>query len=119
MNIEALENWNPWWASKEVPQVLKGMKRNIDPLIFRSVKEKEIIILTGVRRCGKTTIMYQMMDSLLKGVPPAQILYLNLDDEVLKKESLEYIYSAYRQYKNPDKKAFVFLDEIQNIPGWE
>ncbi len=119
MNTETLENWNPWWASKEVPRVLAGMKRSIDPLIFRSVKEKEIIILTGVRRCGKTTIMYQMIDFLLKDVLPAQILYLNLDDEMLKKESLEAIYSEYRQYKNPDKKAFVFLDEIQNISGWE
>ena len=119
MNIEYLENWNPWWASKEVPEVLRGVDRMINPLIFKSLKEREIIVLTGIRRCGKTTIMYQMIDLLLTDFKPSQILYVNLDDESLKKESLESIYNTYRQHRNPDEKVFMFLDEIQNIYEWE
>jgi uncharacterized protein len=119
MKAEHLNNWNPWWATKEVPQPLRGVPRTINPLIFKSLNEREIIALTGIRRSGKTTIMYQMISSLLEKHTPSQILYVNLDDEVLKKESLETIYSFYRQTKNPEDQAFVFLDEIQNITEWE
>lgn len=119
MNIEHLGNWNPWWVTKEVPSVFCGVPRSVDPLLFKALAEREIIALTGIRRGGKTTIMYQMIVSLLKKHDPSQILYVNLDDEVLKKETLESIYTLYRQHKNPEEHAFVFLDEIQNITGWE
>ncbi len=119
MNLETLNNWNPWWAEKEVPQALKGVPRSINPLIFKTLSEREIIALTGIRRSGKSTIMYQMIDSLLKKYDPEQILYVNLDDEILKKETVESIYSFYREQKNPDGFAFIFLDEIQNIEKWE
>lgn len=119
MNIEDLNNWNPWWATKEVPSVFHGVPRTINPLIFKAISEREILVLTGVRRGGKTTIMYQMISSLLQKYNPAQILYVNLDDETVKKETLESIYSFYRQQKNPDSFAIVFFDEIQNIVDWE
>ena len=119
MKLEYLNNWNPWWESKEVSPALKGVTREIDPLIFKALPEREIIVLTGIRRSGKTTIMYQMIALLLQKYKPTQILYLNLDDEVLRNESLESIYSFYRQYKNPSEFAFIFLDEIQNISEWE
>jgi len=119
MNIEYLENWNPWWTLNHVPDVLKGIKRKINPLIFGFLKEREIIALNGIRRGGKTTVMYQMIDFIIKDIESYQILYVNLDDEVLKNESLENIYLTYKQNKNPDKKAYLFLDEIQNIEGWE
>ena len=119
MNIEDLNNWNPWWLEKEVNKALKGVERKVNPLIFKALQEREIIALTGIRRCGKTTIMYQMIALLLQTYKPEQVLYINLDDEALNKESLESIYLFYRQNKNPDQKAFLFLDEIQNVQGWE
>ena len=119
MNLEYLNNWNPWWSTKEVPKAFKGISRKINPEIFRTLKEREIIALTGIRRSGKTTIMYQMIDTLFKDHDKEQIFYVNLDDELISKEGLEEIYNTYRQNKNPDKKAFIFLDEIQNIEEWE
>src|SRR3989338_41266 len=119
MNIEDLNNWNPWWLEKEVNKALKGVERKVNPLIFKALQEREIIALTGIRRCGKTTIMYQMIALLLQTYKPEQVLYINLDDEALNKESLESIYLFYRQNKNPDQKSFLFLDEIQNVQGWE
>ncbi len=119
MELEYLNNWNPWWSTKEVPKALKGINRTINPEIFRTLKEREITALTGIRRSGKTTIMYQMIDILLKDYDKNQIFYVNLDDDLISKEGLEEIYNTYRQNKNPDKKAFIFLDEIQNIEGWE
>lgn len=121
MDLENLNNWNPWWTSGTVPEVLKGTRRDdLDPLIFKALDVREITALTGIRRGGKTTAMYQMVDLLLaKKFKPSQIVYVNLDDEALKRESLEAVYNAYRQNKNPSEKAFIFLDEIQNVDGWE
>ena len=119
MDIENLNNWNLWWNTGIVPDALNGIARTIDVTIFGTLKIREIIVLTGIRRAGKTTIMYQMIGFLLKDVKPEQILYVNLDDEALKKESLEKIYNLYRQSKNPQDKAYIFLDEIQNIQDWQ
>ncbi len=119
MDIEHFANWNPWWKNGRVPEELKGVERDIDSFIFKALNEREILVLTGIRRCGKTTIMYQMISRLLKKINPEQILYLNFDDELLKKYSLEEIYNFYRQQKNPDKKCYVFFDEIQNVEMWE
>jgi len=119
MDIEQLNNWNPWWRTKEVPRVFLGVARIFNPLIFKALQEREVIALTGIRRSGKTTLMYQIIDSLLRTNNPKHILYVNLDDEALKNESLESIFALYRQHLNPDQPAFVFLDEIQNNDGWE
>ncbi len=119
MEIEYLNTWNPWWATKEVPGALRGTLRSVDPLLFKALAAREIVALTGIRRSGKTTLMYQMIASLLEAHHPHQILYVNLDDDLLRKETIESLYAFYRQQKNPGAHAFVFLDEIQNVPGWE
>jgi predicted AAA+ superfamily ATPase len=119
MEMEPLIDWNPWWNTGVVPEVFKGRVREIDPAIFKTIKEREATILTGIRRAGKTTIMYQVIDSLLKENESKQILYLNLDDKALRNAQLEELYSNYRQNINPEKKAYLFLDEIQNAPDWE
>lgn len=119
MKIEHLDSWNPWWSTKEVPAILKGIPRPINPMIYRALQEREIVVLTGVRRSGKSTLMYQMIASLLEKYKPSQIFYVNLDDESLKGETLESLYTFYRGQKNPNEFSFVFLDEIQNMDNWE
>lgn len=119
MAMESLNDWNLWWSTGKVPESLKGIKRESEAIIFKALYEPEIIILTGVRRAGKTTLMYQMIELLLEKNSAKQVLYLNFDDVSLKNEGFERIYAEYRQTINPDRKAFVFLDEIQNIKEWE
>lgn len=120
MNIAKLVEWNPWWESKEVAEELKAKPRPQYKQLLESVKIKEVTIITGVRRSGKSTLMYQMIDNLLKeGTNPNQIIFANLEDKKLIKDSLQDIYESYRQNINPDKKAFVFLDEIHRKKGWE
>ena len=120
MNIAKLVEWNPWWESKEVAEELKAKPRPQYKQLLDSVEIKEITIITGVRRSGKSTLMYQMIDNLLKeGKDPKQILFVNLEDKKLTKDSLQDIYESYRQNINSDKKAFVFLDEIHRRKGWE
>ena len=120
MNIAKLVEWNPWWESKEVSEELKAKPRPQYSQLLESVSIKEITIITGVRRSGKSTLMYQIIDNLLKeGTDPKQILFVNLEDKKLIEDSLQDIYESYRQNINPDKKAFVFLDEIHRKKGWE
>lgn len=83
-------------------------------------------VCIGVRRSGKSTYLFQMMDRLLKeGLPRENILYLNFFDDRLhnlKHESLglitEAYYSLYPEKKNTET-VYCFFDEIQAVAGWE
>ncbi|MFN2258190.1 MAG: AAA family ATPase, partial [Desulfuromonadaceae bacterium] len=88
------------------------------------VDTKEIVVLKGVRRCGKSTLLAQVMAALLsKGVKPEQLLRVNLEEPLFGAEAsvelLEQIYRTWRERVCPEGKGYLFLDEIQNIPGWE
>lgn len=120
MEIEKLSEWNPWWENKESINELKGKPREKYDSLIKSADIKEIIIILGVRRSGKSTLMYQMIDSLLsKGVKPEQILFVNLEDKKFSENSLDDIYSAYRTSINLKEKAYVFIDEVHRKDGWE
>lgn len=83
-------------------------------------------VCVGVRRCGKSTYMFQVIQSLIKkGVSRENILYLNFFDDRLHDLQhdgmgliLEAYYSLYPEKKNVEK-VYCFFDEIQVIPGWE
>ncbi|MBI2549339.1 ATP-binding protein [Candidatus Woesearchaeota archaeon] len=120
MELSSLNEWNPWWESKESVEGLKGKHRPYYDYLVNSVDIKEITIITGVRRSGKSTLMYQMISNLLKkSVDSKQILFVNLEDKRLTHESLDSIYQCYRENINLDKKAYIFLDEGHRKEGWE
>lgn len=95
------------------------MKRDISPPIGTN----KIITLIGVRRCGKTSIMYDMINALSQETERTKILYLNFEDERLELsiDELDLIISAYRElYPSYNlNECYFFFDEIQNIVGWE
>ena len=120
MEIGKLVEWNPWWENKNLLTNLTGKPRPAYNILVNSIKIKEITIITGVRRAGKSTLMYQMIENLFaKNIDPKQILFVNLEDKTLSKDSLEDIYLTYRKDINPDKRAYIFLDEIHKREGWE
>ncbi|MFA5049489.1 MAG: ATP-binding protein [Candidatus Micrarchaeia archaeon] len=120
MKVEKLVEWNPWWESGKVDFELQGKKRSDCRELLSSIDVKEVTIITGIRRCGKSTIMYQMINRLLeRGINPEKILFVNLEDKKLSQDSLDDIYAAYRKEINTGEKAYVFLDEIHKRAGWE
>ncbi len=120
MQLEKLSEWNPWWEDKNLLKELTGIHRSEYDSLVDSILIKEITIITGVRRSGKSTIMYQMIAKLLEtGVDTKQILFVNFDDKKLSQDSLDEIYQSYRGSLNPDKKAYIFFDEIHKKEGWE
>ena len=77
----------------------------------------------GIRRTGKSYLMYQQIKQLeSKGVPLSQIVYVNFEDERLleiKVTDLDTILEIGLELSGTRNKPYLFLDEIQNIDGWE
>ena len=77
----------------------------------------------GIRRTGKSYMMYQQIRRLLAaGIRPEQILYVNFEDErflEIGTEDLNLILEIGMETAGSNPKPYIFLDEIQNIKGWE
>ena len=89
---------------------------------IRPFYDKDLIkVITGIRRCGKSVILTQIMDELKdKGIKENQIIYINFEskryDNIKNDNDLYY----YIQEKMKEEiKYYLFLDEIQNIENWE
>ena len=120
---EIIKRWNPWWLYGRVPESKTRIARP-ETLggIAKLLDIKEIICITGVRRCGKSTVLYQLIDHLIEdGVNPVNILYFNLDEPFEDKSIsiLDRIFESYIEINNPADQKYIFLDEIQNIENWE
>lgn len=78
-------------------------------------------VLVGIRRAGKSYLLYQRMQQLLaQGIQWDEMLYINFEDERLtgmKAEDLNLLLEVHLEMYG--KKPILFLDEIQNVPGWE
>ena len=84
----------------------------------------DIVLIEGVRRAGKSTLMAQIIDRLLGGVvKPTQILRLDLEEPAFFTDYsvglLDRVLQVYRDQIQPEGKCWLFMDEVQNIPGWE
>jgi len=81
-----------------------------------------IKVLTGVRRCGKSVILQQIVEELKKdGVSDENIILINFEfEEYFKIENINQL-SDYikKQVKNNDQRKYLLLDEIQNVEEWE
>ena len=78
-------------------------------------------ILTGVRRCGKSTILKMIMEKLETGrsIPKDRIVYFRYDSMEYEDMTAKQIYAQLKERLSPDDKTYLFLDEIQEIKGWE
>ena len=92
-------------------------------LYERPVKYEEHgnYVFVGVRQCGKSYMIYQRIQQLLReGYNIEQMVYVNFDDERLKMmtaDELDLILQSY--YAIYQEKPLLFFDEIQNVSGWE
>lgn len=87
-----------------------------------SWKDQSIIkVLTGIRRCGKSTILKLYQEYLLNnGIDPSQVISINFEE--LEYEDLQDYKKLYQYIKDrlvENKMMYIFLDEIQNVPSYE
>jgi predicted AAA+ superfamily ATPase len=115
-----LQNFNPWWKTGKVSPEFIGRKRKIFDEVVRYIDKRQIVLFTGLRRVGKTTLMYQIIEALIKkNMDPYHILYFSFDEM---RHDLEEIIKQYETDVLQDdiskKKVYIFLDEIQKLNGW-
>ena len=85
---------------------------------------KKVVSLIGVRRSGKTYILYSLIEKLRKSIDPQNIVYINFEDDrlfPLKLENLDDLMEGYYELypEKREEKVYLFLDEVQNVEGWE
>jgi len=106
------------WQERELP-VFQKRQCGID------LNSPHIVDILGVRRCGKTYYMFQLIADLLNsGIPKSNILYINLDDDRLQPlngDELHLLIETFYEFHEVSDtyKLYLFLDEIQNMPDWE
>lgn len=112
-------------AHKENFLSKKGLvERDVQKDIRDYIKHREIILITGVRRGGKSSLMKLMCDDIIAkfNVPSSNIIYMNFEDERFVDftvKDFETLYETFLEIENPKGRKYFFLDEIQNIKGWE
>lgn len=117
--ISVLNDWNFW---NNRPKT--GIAR---PLYLERLKTalttQQVIAITGPRRSGKSVIMRQMIQGLMaQGVPAKNCVMINFEDPRLSPinvSALQTLYDTYLEYLNPTGTPYIFLDEIQEVDGWE
>ena len=117
--IEVLSKWNFWNRDLDVGVSRKGY---VDELM-RFIRADKVVSVVGVRRSGKSTLIRQLARALIdEGADKKDTLIVNFEEpefEGADVGSLQRIYEAYLELMKPPGKPFVFLDEIQNVRGWE
>lgn len=77
-------------------------------------------ILTGVRRCGKSTIMLMLMDELKKrGISESRIVRFNFDTLEWQNADAKQVFKIIKEKLVQNERTYLFLDEIQEIEHWE
>lgn len=116
---------------KEIFQgIISTMQRELPfPVLERELQlpidSGQIVTVTGVRRCGKSSMMKIVANKLMsRGIDRQRILWINFDDERLdgmKADELEEVLQAYREmFPDTDlKDVYMFFDEIQAVEKWE
>ena len=78
-------------------------------------------VLTGVRRCGKSTVLKMIMEKLQQehGVPSERIVSMRFDSMDYEDMTAKDMFKAVKEKLNPTGRTYLFLDEVQEIEGWE
>ena len=131
--IDDLRRFNPWWENEVMP-VQPTTRRHLVTQLRRRLNSNiaPAVVVRGPRQVGKTTAQFQIIQDLLdEGVNPRRILRVQFDDlETLAKlkEPILRITDWFENRIAPRRfnslaqmgeVAYLFLDEIQNLEGWD
>ena len=107
----------------------QSTSRPLPPATPRTLKlplnSRKVVTLVGIRRSGKTYLLYETMRRLEKqGVDRRRILYLNFEDDRLfpiQTGELDLILRAHEElyHEVAAEKKYLFFDEVQDVPAWE
>jgi predicted AAA+ superfamily ATPase len=120
-NFAALKKYNFWDGN--VPEV-GFFRKDYTDKIFDYTGNKLVKVLVGQRRVGKSYILRQIAHRLIEeGVNAQNIFYINKEftefDFIDNYKDLDKLLKLYKEQLKPKGKVWLFIDEIQNISGWE
>jgi hypothetical protein len=114
MEKQVYYQYNPWWEGEYRPEGLVE-RRSVLARMERRLDQEGIVLLTGLRRIGKTTLLKLFIKNMiLQGIDPRSIFYVSLDDFALDKKSILDVVDDFRliHKHSVDKKVYLFLDEV-------
>lgn len=118
--LDILNDWNDWQGQQDIGIARSAYLNRLEDFITGS---NQVITITGPRRAGKSYLMRQMARRISdKGVNKKSILFVNFEDPrflFLDTKLLIQIYDVYREFLSPTDTPYIFLDEIQDVVGWE
>lgn len=118
---DLLFQYNPWWDGTDFLSGIRPRERYVD-WIVSVLSERRALLLSGIRRVGKSTVMRLVVDRLIRqGRSPTSILYVSLDDYMLRKNSILDVVSGFRQIHkhSVDDSIIIMLDEITAKEGFQ
>lgn len=120
MDLSELNHW--WVTSKVRKELVPKTHRELFYQVKKDLKRRQIQILIGLRRTGKSTILFQLIDHLIKNkVKPFHILYCSFDEPEFQEKNIDEILREYSRLTDVDykkEKIYLFLDEIQKSENW-
>lgn len=119
---ELFHRCNPWWGGKFALRGIVVRKAILEKLI-KAFESKSIVLLTGLRRIGKTTLLRLLIQDLIreKKIPPEKIFYISMDHYSLRGMTLDDIIDKYRALHKlkSTEQIYLFLDEITSLVDYE
>jgi predicted AAA+ superfamily ATPase len=120
--VAVLAQFNPWWrgeAIADLPTWRRAAFRELHAWMTAPPAPRAVM-LSGARQIGKTTLMLQAADVLLRaGVPAANILYATFDHPILKLAGIDAVIEAWREREpRAEGPEYLLLDEAQFIRDW-
>lgn len=120
--VAVLAQFNPWWRGEAIADVPKWRRAAFRELHgwLTAPPAPRAVMLSGARQIGKTTLMLQAADVLLRaGVPAANILYATFDHPILKLAGIDAVIDAWREREpRAEGPEYLLLDEAQFIRDW-
>jgi hypothetical protein len=112
--LEVARTWSFW--ERPFPD---SVPRNVD--LPHELRDTLCLVIQGVRRCGKSTLLQQIVGHY--ELQPARCAFLNLEDPRLSRaqtfETLDGLVEGFRRRYGPAGPLYFFLDEIQEVEGWQ
>ena len=122
IDTEKLSEMNYWWKFGSIREEFAlPYKRKLFDKILKYLKLRQIIGIVGLRRVGKTTLIYQIIDYLIKnGINQKDIIYFSFDEAKNEPREILRVYEeSIIKEKISNRKIFIFFDEIQKVEDWQ
>ncbi|MBF0476867.1 MAG: AAA family ATPase [Deltaproteobacteria bacterium] len=129
---DTIRDANPWWRGERISGLPEMRRWAFEP-VLQGVKNglAPAVVLSGPRQVGKTTLLGQVIDHLLQeGIAPHRVFRMQFDElpELRRLDSPildscrwfaeNILRKSFNQAAHDGEMAYIFLDEVQNLPDW-